>query len=566
MSNFMRSIIYKKVIRPLQNVNNVYQNKIMCNLCIKFDKTSGTYSFVLPLKSKDYDITNEVENITNNDVLGTFDNVTLNNNRVYFNVSRDKYVKEVLENNFFGVMPPLLVDNDKNIVVEFSSPNIAKPFHFGHLRSTVIGNCIANISNFLQNQVTRINYLGDWGTQFGYIYLGMKMSNIDSTKIQTDPLKTLYKIYVDANKLAEDDPNIQEQAKEIFSRLELENDNTIYKDWQTIRQFTAIELEKTYKRIGIVFDKYDWESMYTAKNISKIINLMEEMQLLTLDSLNRKAVSISEKKSVPVIKSDGSTLYMSRDIASAINRFEKYKFDAMYYVVDYSQSDHFSNLIHILNKMQLPWVDRLRHIKFGRVQGMSTRKGTAVFLEDILNEAKEIMKQKQIMTKTTKIPLSNLDETSDILGISSVIVQDLKQNRMNNYLFNWNTVFDMKGDSGIKLQYVHCRLCSLEEICGASLIGECDPSLLREAEVDHLITLISEFDEVVLNSYKELEPCTLTVYLFHLCKAINIALRKLNIRNQPNDLGSQRLLLFHVAKVTLAQGMKLLGLTPLDKM
>ncbi|CAL7948259.1 unnamed protein product [Xylocopa violacea] len=538
----------------------------MSNLHIKFNEIGGTYSFVLPLKSKDYDITNKIENITNNAVLDTFDNVTVNDSSVYFNVSRDRYIKGILENNFFGVMPPLLVDNDKNIVVEFSSPNIAKPFHFGHLRSTVIGNCIANISNFLQNQVTRINYLGDWGTQFGYIYLGMKTLNTDSMKMQTDPLKTLYKVYVDANKLAEDDPNMKEQAKEIFSQLELGNDNTIYENWQSIRQFTTIELEKTYKRIGIVFDKYDWESMYTAKNISKIINLMEEMQLLTLDSSNRKVVSISEEKSIPVIKSDGSTLYMSRDIAAAIDRFEKYKFDTMYYVVDYSQSDHFFNLIHILSKMQLPWVDRLRHVKFGRVHGMSTRKGTAIFLEDILNEAKEIMKQKQIITKTTKVPLSKLDETSDILGVSSVIVHNLKQNRMNNCVFDWNSVLDMKGDTGIKLQYVHCRLCSLEEICGTTLIGECDPSLLREIEIDHLITLISQFDEVVLKSYKELEPCTLTVYLFHLCKSINIAWRKLNVRNQPNDLGSQRLLLFHVAKMTLAQGMKLLGLTPLNKM
>ncbi|CAK9803786.1 Probable arginine--tRNA ligase, mitochondrial [Anthophora quadrimaculata] len=565
MSNYMRSIIFKKVIKPLRNTDNAYQHKIMSNLKIQFNSAYDTYSFKLPLKSNDYNIVNEIENIAKNDLKDTFDNIAVKDNVIYFNVQRDKYVIKTLENNLCGVTPPLLVENKKNIIVEFSSPNIAKPFHLGHLRSTVLGNCISNINTFLQNQVTKINYLGDWGTQFGYIQLGMDMSNIDNIELQSDPIKTLYKVYVHANTLATDNPEIHKRAKEIFKDLEL-GDNINYENWQTIKHFTALELEKTYKRIGIVFDKYDWESLYTAKNINKMISLMEEMQLLTLDNDNRKVVFVSEEKAIPIIKSDGSTLYITRDIAAAIDRFEKNKFDAMYYVVDYSQSDHFLNLITILSKMKLPWVDRLKHVKFGRVHGMSTRKGTAVFLEDILDEAKEKMKQKQITTKTTKVPLNEMDVVSDILGVSGIIVQNLKQGRMHNYEFNWNTMLNLKGDSGIKLQYTHCRLCNLEENCGAALVTECDPSLLKESEVDSLITLISQFDEVVLKSYEELEPCILTIYLFHLSKAISVAIQKLHIKGEPNDLGNQRLLLFRIAKITLAQGMKLLGLTPLVKM
>ncbi|XP_017794780.1 PREDICTED: probable arginine--tRNA ligase, mitochondrial [Habropoda laboriosa] len=565
MSNYMRSMIFKKVIKPLQNIDNAYQHKIMSNLNVKFNSIGGIYSFELLLKSNDYDITNEVESIIKNDVRDTFDNITVKDNTVYFGIQRDKYVKKILENNLVGVTPPLLVDNSKNIIIEFSSPNIAKPFHLGHLRSTVIGNCISNVNTFLQNEVTKVNYLGDWGTQFGYIQLGIEMSNTDNMELQTDPIKTLYKVYVEANKLATCNPEIHERAKEIFKNLEL-GDSVNYNNWKTIKNFTAVELEKTYKRIGVVFDKYDWESLYTSKNINKMINLMEEMQLLTLDDVNRKVVSVSEERSIPIIKSDGTTLYLTRDIAAAIDRFEKNKFDAMYYVVDYSQSDHFSNLITILNKMKLPWVDRLKHVKFGRVHGMSTRKGTAVFLEDILNEAKEKMKQRQLATKTTKIPLNEMDVISDILGVSGIIIHNLKQNRMHNYEFNWNTMLDLKGDTGIKLQYTHCRLCSLKELSGATLVGECDPSLLKELQVDTLITLISQFDEVVLKCYEELEPCTLTIYLFHLSKAINLAFKNLRIKGESNDLGNQRLLLFHVAKITLAQGMKLLGLTPLEKM
>ncbi|XP_071863525.1 arginyl-tRNA synthetase, mitochondrial [Bombus fervidus] len=564
MSNFIRTVIFKKIIKQLQNIDNACQYKIMSNLHITFNKEIDTYTFVLPLKSKDYNLTNKVKDITDNDLKGDFDNVAVQNNAIHFSVLRDKYIKQILESNFSGVRPPL-VDVNKNIIVEFSSPNIAKPFHVGHLRSTVIGNCIANLNSFFQNQVTKINYLGDWGTQFGYVYIGMKMANIDNIEMQTDPIKTLYTAYVNANKLAKDDPSINESAKEIFRQLELE-DNEVYKNWKSIKQFTVLELERTYKRIGVTFDRYDWESMYTAKKINKIIDKMGEMQLLKLDNENRKVMPLSEGKSVPIIKSDGTSLYISRDIAAAIDRFERNKFDAMYYIVENGQTDHFTNLIQILNKMNLPWVDRLKHVKFGRVHGMSTRQGTVVFLEDILNKAKEIMKQKQLDGKTTKIPLDKIDETSDILGVSGVIIQDLKQNRMNNYKFDWNLMLDMKGDSGIKLQYAHCRLCSLEESSGATLVIECDPSLLKEAEVDQLILLISQFDEVVLKSYEELEPCVLTTYLFHLCKAINIAWRKLSVKHQSNDLGNQRLLLFHIARITLAQGMKLLGLTPLEKM
>ncbi|KAK1135789.1 hypothetical protein K0M31_000363 [Melipona bicolor] len=370
----------------------------MSNLYVTFGKKIDTYTFVLPLKSKYYDLTNKIKNI--NDIRNNFDNVAVENNNMYFNVLRDNYIKQILENNLFGVRPPL-VDN-KNIIVEFSSPNIAKPFHIGHLRSTIIGNCIANLNSFLQNEVTKINYLGDWGTQFGYVYIGMKMKNIDNIEMYTDPIKTLYTSYVDANKLAESNPNIHEHAKEIFRQLEFE-DNEVYKNWEKIKQFTVLELEKTYKRLSVIFDQYEWESMYTAKKVNKIINKMEEMQLLKLDNNNRKAIAVSEEKNVPIMKSDGTSLYISRDIAAAIDRFERHKFDTMYYIVENGQTDHFNNLIQILHKLNLSWADRLKHVKFGRVHGMSTRKGTAVFLEDILNKAKEIMKQRQLEAKSKSV-------------------------------------------------------------------------------------------------------------------------------------------------------------------
>ncbi|XP_076641549.1 arginyl-tRNA synthetase, mitochondrial [Halictus rubicundus] len=565
MSNSLRSAIFKKVIKPLHDVNNEHQHKIMSKLQVKLNTTNNSYYFVFPLKSNCYNVLGEIQNITKVDLENTFSNITVENDTAYFAVPRDLYIKTILESNLSGPTPPMIPENNKNIIVEFSSPNIAKPFHLGHLRSTITGNYIANVNSFLQNKVKRLNYLGDWGTQFGFIRLGIELGNIDNNEIQANPIKALYKAYVMANKLAETDSTMNDRAREIFRELEF-GDSSIHKEWQTFKDFTIQELQRTYERLSITFDEYHWESMYTASSTKKIINLMEEMKLLMLDQQNRKVIPVTEERSIPLIKSDGSTLYITRDIAAAIDRYEKNKFDAMYYVVDNAQTDHFSNLMKILNKMQVPWVDRLKHIKFGRVRGMNTRKGTAVFLEDILNEAQEIMRERQTKKATTKVSLDEMDETSDILGISGIITYNLIQRRMKDYEFNWNLIFDMKGDSGIKLQYTHCRLTSLERNCGATLITECDASLLKEPEVDDLIILISRFDEVILRSYEEFEPCVLAVYLMQLSNTISKAFKKLKIKGEPSDLGNQRLLLFHVSKLILAEGMKLLGLTPLERM
>ncbi|TGZ48100.1 Uncharacterized protein DBV15_04367 [Temnothorax longispinosus] len=552
-----------QVTECLRN-NNVNVSSVGSYLHLKSHKKEGIYTFQLPLKTRQYNIQNEVQNIRNNDRNGIFD-ISIQNDTISFNVSRDICVKEVLEHNCSTVSPPTFVNNKKNIIVEFSSPNIAKPFHVGHLRSTIIGNYVANINSFVKNNVKRINYLGDWGTQYGLIQLGINMADINEDEMRRNPIKALYTAYITANKLAETDSSILDRARKIFNDLE-NGTGVTYEQWIAFKQYTVEELTKVYGRIGITFDEYHWESMYNAKNIEKIITLMEKMQLLLRDEQNRKVVNLDNEKSVPIIKSDGSTLYIARDIAAAIDRFEKNNFDCMYYVVDNTQASHFSNLLEILKRLQMPWAERLKHVKFGRLHGMRTRKGNMVFLEDILDITRDIMKQKQIDSHTTKVRLDSSDKSSDILGISAMIVNDLKRKRQRDYTFDWNTAFDLKGDTGVKLQYTHCRLVSLERTCGAVLTLECEPSLLQEDIVDDLVVLIAKFEEVVLKSYEELEPCILTAYLFNLSNAINKAFSLLKVKDELPDLASQRLLLFHVARNVLAQGMKLLGLIPLEEM
>ncbi|KAK9882098.1 hypothetical protein WA026_018943 [Henosepilachna vigintioctopunctata] len=481
------------------------------------------------------------------------------NRNLQFDIERNIFIKDVIENCAkpdFNLKP-------KTIVVEYSSPNIAKPFHFGHLRSTIIGNFLSNLNKFVYNKVTRLNYLGDWGTQFGFIKVGIDELNYSSRDIKNNPLKLLYESYVYANKLSQKDSSVSERAKSEYSKLEkgsLELQNI----WKEYMGYTKDELEQIYKRLGVEFDEYNYESMYNLNNIQNVIQELQSKKVIEKKADGNQVASI-DKKVVSILKSDGSTLYITRDIAAAIDRFHKYKFDKMYYIVDNSQSEHFKLLKEMLHRLDLPWANRLHHVKFGRIRGMSTRKGNAIFLKDILDECREIMIQKQLASPTTKVQVKD-DETSDILGVSCVIINDLKQRRQKDYEFNWDKVLQAQGDTGIKLQYTHCRLINLQENCGATLPDEFVPEALKEQEVMSLIKCMAKFQDVLYTTEEQHEACILVTYLFHLCNDISKALKVLKIKGTDPDVGAQRLLLFVKCRDVLHAGMSILGLKPLNKM
>ena len=383
------------------NSNPSSKNIKASHLTLKYNYTDEAFSFLFPLKAKEYNLLNDAESLTtceNENFVRNIEHIKSHyKQQLSFQLDRNQYVKEILNNNIQQITLPYLNENPRNVVVEFSSPNIAKPFHVGHLRSTIIGNYIANLNRFLSNKVTTINYLGDWGTQFGFVQLGLKLANISESALKEDPINSLYKAYVYANNLSKEDPTINDKAREIFKLLEEGNDESL-KEWEILRRHTVEELKKTYSRIGIKFDEYHWESMYNAKKLETLFSELERLQLLTTDEESRKVIRLGDKRIVPLLKSDGSTLYITRDIAAAIDRFNEYKFDDMYYVVDNAQSEHFTRLVSILERMEFPWAKRLKHVKFGKIRGMSTRKGTAVFLNDILDETRAVMKEKQIQS------------------------------------------------------------------------------------------------------------------------------------------------------------------------
>ncbi|XP_017775115.1 PREDICTED: probable arginine--tRNA ligase, mitochondrial [Nicrophorus vespilloides] len=481
------------------------------------------------------------------------------NSRICFQVKNDIFMKEIVEHAY----EPDLNNDKKKIVTEFSSPNVAKPFHVGHLRSTIIGNFISNLHAFMNNTVVRINYLGDWGTQFGLIKVGVDDLKHSNEDIKNDPLNLLYRSYVHANALAKNDPTILEKAKLEFSKLEsgsqVEIDN-----WKTYMGYTIDELKSTYNRLGVKFDVYNYESMYGSKEVQNVLDVLHKRKILHKEADGKEVAKVNDR-SVSVLKSDGSTLYLTRDIAAAIDRFKKYEFDQMYYIVDNGQSDHFNALTSILYQMDLPWVHRLKHIKFGRIRGMSTRKGNVVFLKDILDETRDLMVQRQITSPTTKVPVSD-KHVSDILGISCVIINDLKQRRQRDYEFSWDRALQVQGDSGIKLQYTHCRLWNLEKNSGVVASSICLPELLIEPELVLLIRELSRFQDVLHRAEEQLEACILVSYLFQLCNHISKALKVVRVKDQDLTLASQRLFVFNSARHVLGQGMTILGLHPLKEM
>ncbi|CAH0629096.1 unnamed protein product [Chrysodeixis includens] len=482
------------------------------------------------------------------------------NSDLSFNVDRDTLLQGVLK----SIMTP---ENNqqvkpKKIVMDFSSPNIAKPFHAGHLRSTIIGNFIANINTYFNNKVTRINYLGDWGTQFGLLQYGLKSKNINVKDLKTDPIRTLYDVYVYANKLASTNEEVQQEARKYFADIEQGRMNL--DNWKNIREITVQELEKVYQRLGIKFDAYHWESDYNGGNIKSIMDMLEKEKIIETDESGKKIAKINNRD-ITILKSDNSTLYIARDIAALLDRYQKYEFDKMLYIVDNAQTDHFAALFEVVSNINRKCTDGCEHIKFGRLKGMSTRTGNVVFLNDILDEAKRKMHEKQLLSKNTRSAAMN-EETCDILGTSAVLINDLKQKRLKDYTFSWDRALQSEGDSAIKLQYLHCRLWSLEQNCGVTLPTHCEPKYLTEEIIGEVIAELARFENVLNKSLEEYEACILVNYLFRLAKYVNRMFNELKVKNVDPDLAAQRLLMFYCARQTVKTGLEILGVRPLKEM
>ncbi|XP_013765801.1 putative arginine--tRNA ligase, mitochondrial isoform X2 [Pundamilia nyererei] len=579
MACFFRRKIAEKLGRALQQSEDVFIPALTAVPVLKkqqgadFRLLIGTLraSGILPSSG---DIQVQTENLaTQLKQDNVVEHISAARGIINFKVNRKLLAQKLLEpfgngeNDKFGLNSELFNTlTTGTTLVEYSSPNIAKKFHAGHLRSTIIGNFIANLKQSLGNDVIRMNYLGDWGMQFGLLGAGFGQFG-SPEKLKQNPLQHLFEVYVRVNKEAENNEDMKQAARDFFRQLE-QHESHVVSLWQQFRDITVKEYQDIYERLGVHFDVYSGESFHQDQ-AQEVVQQLQSRGLLKTSEKGTGVVDLSpnrDKTNVcTVLRSDGTTLYITRDIAAAINRKEKYSFDEMIYVTDKSQENHFSQLFQILLAMGHSWADGCRHVSFGLVQGMKTRAGEVVFLEDVLDEARARMLNNMSQSNTTK-ELENPEDTAEKVGISALIIQDFKGPLQSDYKFNWDRMLQAQGDTGVFLQYTHARLCSLKQTNKGVEAVAFDPSLLSEQTCTAILQHLLRYDEVLYQSAQDLQPKHLVNFLLKLCHLIASAHRELPVKGSPEAVAQARLRMFSGACSVLANGMRILGITPVNKM
>ena len=455
--------------------------------------------------------------------------------------------------------------NGKNIVIDFSSVNIAKPFHIGHIRSTVQGDAIRNIHEFLGYNVIATNYLGDYGTQFGTMIAAYKLWG-DEDAINADPINELLKLYVRYNTEASENKEMMDAARAEFKNLE-DGDPEARKLWQWFKDISLREFERVYGLLDIRFDDYNGES-YNSQFIPESIELLKEKNLL-VESDGAQIVDLSPYDLTPaiIIKSNGSSSYITRDIGTAINRKRKYNFEENLYVVATQQNLHYQQLRKILELMGYEWWDDNKHIAFGMVslkdQTMSTRKGQVVFLEDVLNKA--IDKTKSIMEERGA-KIEDIEETAKIVGIGAVKFQELYNNRIKDYVFDWDEVLNFDGETGPYVQYTYARAKSVLRKAGLETFDALDFKNINTDEEFALVKSLAEFGNVVTKACEKYEPSLLTRHLTEIAKAFNKFYNASQIMVDDEDIKNERLALTYATSIVIKSGLNLLGIKTVEKM
>lgn len=457
----------------------------------------------------------------------------------------------------------------KTVIVEYSSPNIAKPFHIGHIRSTIIGDSLKRIHKFLGYNVVSINHLGDYGTQFGMLIYAIKnWGNIE--EIEKNPIPELLKLYVRVNTEADQNEKIKEECRHYFASLE-KGDEDAVKIWTWIREISLKEFNIVYDLLGIKFDSYNGESFYSDK-MMKQVERMEKLGILK-DSEGAKIVDL-EKYNLPpalILKSDGSTIYITRDIAAAEYRHETYHPEKNIYVVATEQNLHFKQLKAVLKEMQYDWYDEVTHVAFGMINladgKLSTRQGRVVYLIDVLNKAIEkIMEILNEREETSGVKIANKEELAKQVGIGAIKFQELFNQRIKDYTFDWDKTLSFEGESGPYVQYAHARICSLLEKGGFDINKEVDSSLLNNEMEINILRNLYKFTEVVEDAKEKYEPFFISRYVVELAKDFNKYYNQVTINVEDEKLKNTRLMLCYSVKNVISEGLRLLGIEAPEKM
>ncbi|MEH7112509.1 arginine--tRNA ligase [Neobacillus niacini] len=491
------------------------------------------------------------------EVVGAYINFFLNKRMV-----SEAIIAEIMEQKeHYGAHN--LGDN-RNVTIDLSSPNIAKPFSMGHLRSTVIGNALAFIVEKCGYKPIRINHIGDWGTQFGKLITAYKLWG-DAEKVRQNPIKELLTLYVKFHEEAESDPALVEQGRSWFKSLE-DGDEEAIALWEWFRDESLQEFSRIYELMNVQFDSFAGEAFYNDK-MDRVVELLEDKQLL-VESDQAQVVELLEEELPPCLikKSDGATLYATRDLAAALYRKENYDFDLSLYVVGNEQSLHFKQLIAVLEKMGCQWAKNMIHIPFGMMlkdgKKMSTRKGKVVLLEEVLNESIEMAKN-NIEEKNPN--LTNKDAVAKQVGVGAVMFHDLKNFRMNDIEFSLEEMLRFEGETGPYVQYTYARGCSILRKATwqtGSDLKISSPSWEKEWKV---VILLSEFPNAVKRSFEQFDPSQIAKYIVDLAQAFNKYYAEVKILEE-NAEQQARLALVYSVTVVLKEGLRLLGIEAPEEM
>ena len=478
---------------------------------------------------------------------------------VNFFVDNSKLVESILTEAVKDDFGSSHIGVGKNVVFDFSSTNIAKPFHIGHLRSTVIGNAIRNIMKYQGFNTTGVNYIGDYGTQFGMM-ISAYLKWGDEDKINADPIKELLNLYVKYNKIAKEDETYMDEARDWFDKLE-KKDPTAVKLWSWFREISLKEFQRVYDLLGVEFDNFNGESFHS-QFIGDALEAIDKKNLLE-ESDGAMIINLDDENLPPVLikKSNGSSTYLTRDIATAMYRKKTYDFYKNVYVVASQQKLHFEQLRAVLKKMGFDWWNDCEHVSFGMVSmkdgSMKTREGKVIFLEDVLNRA--IDKTKSIIEERNP-NLENKEEVAKQVGVGAVIFQDLFNNRIKDYTFDWDQVLNFDGETGPYTQYTFARSCSILDKGEFELKDNSKFDLLvDDTEID-IVKHLSKFEEVLLNATEKYEPSFLTRYTVELAKLFNKFYANCPINTVEDELKYQRLYLTYSVNKCLKLSLSLLGI------
>ena len=460
------------------------------------------------------------------------------------------------------------IGEGKTVVIDYSAPNIAKPFHIGHLRSTVIGNALYNIYKYLGYKVVGINHLGDYGTQFGKLIEGYKLWK-DEYDIENNPIDELTKIYIRINELCKKDEKVLEECRNNFKKLE-DGDPYCTELWQRFRKLSLKEFQKVYDLLDVHFDSLNGEAFYSDK-MPEIVNILEKTGKL-VESEGARVIKLDEYNIPPCIieKTNGSTTYATRDLAAIMYRARTYNYDKALYVTSYEQNLHFKQVFETAKLLGLDkkYTDGLEHIQFGMVQlktgKMSTREGNIIKLEDLLNEA--IARASEIKKK--KNPnLENKEEIAKKVGIGAVIFNDLYNSRIKDEIFDWDTMLNFNGETGPYLQYMYVRTNSvLEKVTKIPSIDKVNIELLNDDASIKLIKELYNFENIVKQAAEKNEPYIVSRYLITIAQLFSAFYSENKIICNDETMQNARVYLTYCTNLILKTGAKLLGIQMPEKM